>query len=90
MAKYTREDVIRIVREKNVHLIRMQFTDIFGQLKNVTLPASQIEKAVTCKPVEHVIKKTYSCVYVSLSAAVNGKHCLNIRLLCFSAYFSIS
>ena len=46
MAKYTREDVIRIVREKNVHFIRMQFTDIFGQLKNVTLPASQIEKAV--------------------------------------------
>ncbi len=46
MARYTREDVIRIVREKNVHFIRMQFTDIFGQLKNVTLPASQIEKCV--------------------------------------------
>ena len=46
MAKYSREDVIRIVREQNIHFIRMQFTDIFGQLKNVTLPASQIEKAV--------------------------------------------
>lgn len=46
MSKYTREDVIRIVREQNVHFIRLQFTDIFGQLKNVTLPASQIEKAV--------------------------------------------
>ncbi|MBE7008862.1 MAG: type I glutamate--ammonia ligase [Ruminococcaceae bacterium] len=46
MSKYTREDVIRIVREKNVHFIRLQFTDIFGQLKNVTLPSSQIEKAV--------------------------------------------
>ena len=46
MAKYTKDDVIRIVREKNIHFIRMQFTDIFGQLKNVTLPASQIEKAV--------------------------------------------
>ncbi|MBE6908853.1 MAG: type I glutamate--ammonia ligase [Ruminococcaceae bacterium] len=46
MSKYSREDVIRIVREQNIHFIRMQFTDIFGQLKNVTLPASQIEKAV--------------------------------------------
>ncbi len=46
MSKYSREDIIRIVRERNVHFIRMQFTDIFGQLKNVTLPASQIEKAV--------------------------------------------
>ena len=46
MAKYSKEDVIRITREKNIHFIRMQFTDIFGQLKNVTLPASQIEKAV--------------------------------------------
>ena len=46
MAKHSREDVIRTVREQNIHFIRMQFTDIFGQLKNVTLPASQIEKAV--------------------------------------------
>ena len=30
MAKYTREDVIRMAREQNVHFIRMQFTDIFG------------------------------------------------------------
>ena len=47
MSKYSPEDVVRIVRERNVHFIRMQFTDIFGQLKNVTLPASQIEKAVS-------------------------------------------
>ena len=46
MAKYTREDIIRIVKEENVEFIRMQFTDIFGQLKNVAITASQIEKAV--------------------------------------------
>ena len=46
MAKYSREDVVRMVRENDVRFIRMQFTDIFGQLKNVALPASQIEKAV--------------------------------------------
>ncbi len=49
MSKYTKEDIIRLVREGDVEFIRMQFTDIFGQLKNVTLPASQIEKAVRGK-----------------------------------------
>ena len=47
MSKYTKEDVVRIVRERDIHFIHMQFTDIFGQLKSVTLPASQIEKAVS-------------------------------------------
>ena len=46
MGKYTKEDIIRLVREGDVEFIRMQFTDIFGQLKNVAITASQIEKAV--------------------------------------------
>ena len=44
--KYTREDIIRIVQEEDIQFIRMQFTDIFGQMKNVAITASQIEKAV--------------------------------------------
>jgi len=43
---YTKEDIIRMVRDEDVKFIRMQFTDIFGQLKNVAITASQIEKAV--------------------------------------------
>ena len=43
---YTKEDIIRIVKEEGVEFIRMQFTDIFGQLKNVAITASQVEKAV--------------------------------------------
>ena len=43
---YTREDIIRLVKEQDVKFIRMQFTDIFGQLKNVVITASQIEKAL--------------------------------------------
>jgi glutamine synthetase len=46
MGKYTSEDIIRIVGEEDVKFIRMQFTDIFGQLKNVAITSSQIEKAV--------------------------------------------
>ena len=46
MAKYTREDILRIIKEEEVEFIRMQFTDIFGMMKNVAITASQIEKAL--------------------------------------------
>jgi len=46
MSKYSKEDIIRLVTEQDVKFIRLQFTDIFGQLKNVAITASQIEKAV--------------------------------------------
>lgn len=46
---YTKEDIIRRVKEENIEFIRLQFTDIFGQLKNVAITASQIEKAVDNK-----------------------------------------
>ena len=43
---YTKEDIIRMVEEEEIEFIRMQFVDIFGQLKNVAITASQVEKAV--------------------------------------------
>ena len=43
---HTKEDIIRMVKEEDIEFIRLQFTDIFGQLKNVAITASQIEKAV--------------------------------------------
>ena len=46
MAKYSKEDIVRLVKEQDIEFIRMQFTDIFGQLKNVAITKSQIEKAV--------------------------------------------
>ncbi len=47
MGKYTRDDIISMVNENDIKFIRLQFTDIFGQLKNVAIMASQIEKAVS-------------------------------------------
>ena len=41
----TKEDIIRMVREENVEFIRLQFTDIFGMLKNVAITSGQLEKA---------------------------------------------
>jgi glutamine synthetase len=46
MSRYSKEDIISMVEEEDIKFIRMQFTDIFGQLKNVAITASQIEKAV--------------------------------------------
>ena len=46
MSKYTKEDIIRIIDEEDVEFIRLQFVDIFGNLKNVAITASQLEKAL--------------------------------------------
>ena len=46
MSKYTKQDIIRIVEEEDVEFIRLQFTDMFGTLKNVAITFSQLEKAL--------------------------------------------
>ena len=49
MAKYSKNDIIRIVDEEDIEFIRLQFTDIFGTLKNVAITVSQLEKALDNK-----------------------------------------
>ena len=49
MSRYTKEDMFRIVEEEEVEFIRLQFTDIFGTLKNVAITSSQLEKALNNK-----------------------------------------
>ncbi|MDE7434322.1 MAG: type I glutamate--ammonia ligase [Lachnospiraceae bacterium] len=44
--KYTKQDIIRMVEEEDVEFIRLQFTDMFGTLKNVAITKSQLEKAL--------------------------------------------
>lgn len=46
MSKFTKEDIIRLVEENGVRFIRLQFTDIFGALKNVAITEKQLEKAL--------------------------------------------
>ena len=41
------QDVIDEIDEKNVDFLRLQFTDILGTVKNVSVPADQAEKAFT-------------------------------------------
>ena len=42
----TRDEIMKTIEEQNVHFIRLQFVDIFGFMKNVAMPISQIEKAL--------------------------------------------
>lgn len=42
----TRADIMKIIQEQKVNFFRLQFVDIFGFMKNVSLPLSQIEKAL--------------------------------------------
>jgi glutamine synthetase len=46
MAKYTKQDIINMVEDEDVEFIRMQFTDLEGNFKNVAITASQLEKAL--------------------------------------------
>lgn len=49
MYTYTKEDIMRMVAEQDVRFIRLQFTDIFGTLKNLAISVSQLEKALDNK-----------------------------------------
>lgn len=46
MSKYTKEEILRSAEENAVEFIRLQFTDVFGIMKNVAITRSQLEKAL--------------------------------------------
>ena len=46
MNNYTKEDIIRLVEEEDVEFIRLQFTDLFGNLKNIAVTASQLDRVL--------------------------------------------
>lgn len=46
MSHYTKEDIMRLAEEEDVEFIRLQFTDLFGSMKNIAITASQLKKAL--------------------------------------------
>ena len=46
MAKYTKEDILRIAQDEGVNFINLQFTDILGTPKSVSITTSQLKKAL--------------------------------------------
>ncbi|ABX41015.1 type I glutamate--ammonia ligase [Lachnoclostridium phytofermentans] len=49
MKQYTKKDILRLVEEEDVEFIRLQFTDMFGNFKNVAVTTSQLEKVLNNK-----------------------------------------
>ena len=45
----TKEEIIRIIKEEDVNFISLQFTDILGTFKSVSITASQLQKALSNK-----------------------------------------
>ncbi len=45
----TKEEIRRRISEQNVRFLRLQFTDLFGTIKNVEIPSSQLDKALDNK-----------------------------------------
>lgn len=46
---YKKEKILKTIKDENIKFIRLQFTDIFGTLKNVSITSSQIQKAMDNK-----------------------------------------
>lgn len=43
---FTREDIKNFIEEYNIKFIKLQFVDINGQVKNLTIPSEHIDKAL--------------------------------------------
>ena len=41
---YTTEEIKKIVKDKKVEFVKLQFTDINGTVKNMSVPSVQIDK----------------------------------------------
>jgi glutamine synthetase len=41
-----RQEILQTVKREGIRFIQMQFTDILGTVKNVTIPSNQLEKAL--------------------------------------------
>lgn len=45
----TKAEILNLVKEEDVEFIRLQFTDIFGNLKNIAITAGQLERVLDRK-----------------------------------------
>ena len=46
---YTKADIRRMAKEENVQFLRLMFTDLYGTIKNVEVPISQLDKLLDNK-----------------------------------------
>ena len=46
MGNYTSEEILQMVEEEDVEFIRLQFTDMFGAIKNIAVTARELPRAL--------------------------------------------
>ena len=49
MAKYARKDILKSALDENVRYVRLQFTDMLGEIKAVEIPVAKLEDALNNK-----------------------------------------
>lgn len=49
MANYSRQDILDLIEEEDIEFIRLQFTDISGNLKNMAMTVDQIDRILDGK-----------------------------------------
>ncbi len=64
MNKYSKAEILQKMEEEGVEFIRLQFTDMFGVLKNIAVPASRLIK---------VLENNCTIDCASLDGFVNGE-----------------
>ena len=64
MSRYTKQDIFNMVEEEDVEFIRLQFTDMFGTLKNVAITSSQLE---TVRPLRDLsVSRSRICICIRI------------------------
>ena len=46
MGNYSREEILQLVEEEDVEFIRLQFTDMFGVIKNIAVTSRELPRAL--------------------------------------------
>lgn len=49
MSKYTKSEILQLIDEEDVEFVRLQFTDLFGNMKNIAIPSSRLISALDNK-----------------------------------------
>lgn len=49
MSRYTKKDILELVEEEDVEFVRLQFTDLFGSMKNLAITSSHLKRALDSK-----------------------------------------
>ncbi len=49
MNRYTKKDILELVEEEDVEFVRLQFTDLFGNMKNLAITSGHLKNALDKK-----------------------------------------